>query len=186
MKHRKDTKTLEAIDTAASHMPRLAWTMPENSETREVVNNVNNLEKLDNIFYVTDKTEYSPKMSESIKQHLTNMQFLQQNDKKSTRIMDDNQLIEVDNETHNILRDAGESDDDYSRRIRKTNLLSLAQEFAALKQVQSGVPQKDHSPMDEVNTDSETDEEDAQIPTLTVQPSERLPKQAWPVNSTQR
>ena len=180
--------------------PIIAWTMPVSPETesKPYEHNVYNSRHLDNKPGLSNidsgnllDLDYT-EMADPMKQHLANMQYLQQSQKKP-HVMDDNQLIEVDNETHNILRNADETDDEYSRRIRKTNLLSLAQEFAALKQVQSGSTlydvvktsetQNDYSPMSEVSTESESDEEHDDVPTPPIKDSQAAPKKAWANNA---
>ena len=151
--------------------PKIAWTMSVSPQTQLPCDN-------DKFNVDSDYTE----MAGPVKEHLANLQYLQQSETSTSGgIMDDNQLIEVDDETHNLLRNSDETEDEFNRRLRKVNLLSLAHEFAALKADGPKIQQhQDHSPMSEVSTDSESEDD---IMTSSSLPNKKeLPlkqKEAW-------
>ena len=76
-------------------------------------------------------SDYS-EMADCIKEHLANVQIIQKEDLDIENTLQNDALVQ-----QKIFRLPGESDMDYAKRLRKLNFLSLAQEFAALKKVDS-------------------------------------------------
>lgn len=74
-------------------------------------------------------SDYS-EMADPIKEHLANVQIIQKEDLDLGNTFIDNFLVQA-----KIFRGSEEDEEQFSKRLRKTNYLSLAQEFAELKKV---------------------------------------------------
>lgn len=77
-------------------------------------------------------SDYS-EMAEPLKEHLANVQIIQQDD-----LRDGNTMVSTQFSVQaKIPREDDETDEEYAKRLRKINYLSLAQEFAELKKIDS-------------------------------------------------
>ena len=106
-------------------------------------------------------SDYS-EMADSIKEHLANVQIIQKEDLEAGNTMFPNQF----SIQQKIVRGADETEEEFAKRLRKINYLSLAQEFAELKKINAdalpfGLHNKqyqDYSPMSDVSTDTDSSE----------------------------
>ena len=123
-------------------------------------------------------SDYS-EMADPIKEHLANVQIIQKEDLDTGNTMFPDQF----SVGQKITQGPDESDEEFTRRLRKINYLSLAQEFAALKKVdadalpfglQKGVHKLHNvlSPMSE--TSSETGSERYMTDSAEVTPMESV------------
>jgi len=74
-------------------------------------------------------SDYS-EMADPIKEHLANVQIIQKEDLDLGNTFIDNFLVQP-----KLFRGSEEDEEEFNKRLRKTNYLSLAQEFAELKKV---------------------------------------------------
>ncbi len=123
-------------------------------------------------------SDYS-EMADSIKEHLANVQIIQKEDLEAGNTMFPDQFTVG----QKITQGPDETDEEFAKRLRKINYLSLAQEFAALKKVDAdalpfGLQKGSHdlydvtSPMSE--TSSETGSERYLTDSADVTPMESL------------
>lgn len=105
-------------------------------------------------------SDYS-EMADPIKEHLANVQIIQKEDLDLGNTFVDSQFL-----VHpKLFRGSEEDEEEFNRRLRKTNYLSLAQEFAELKKVNaSALPFGLHkeqyqtmSPLSDVDSGSDLD-----------------------------
>ena len=104
-------------------------------------------------------SDYS-EMADPIKEHLANVQIIQKEDLDMGNTFSEQCIAQS-----KMFRGSDEDEEEYSRRVRKTNFLSLAQEFAALKKVNAdALPfdlhkdvYQDVSPMSDTDSGSEID-----------------------------
>ncbi|KAK2156373.1 hypothetical protein LSH36_215g04029 [Paralvinella palmiformis] len=75
-------------------------------------------------------SDYS-EMAEPIKEHLANVQIIQKEDLEVGNTIYPSQAAS----NQKIAREPNETDEEFTKRVRKINYLSLAQEFAALKKI---------------------------------------------------
>ena len=104
-------------------------------------------------------SDYS-EMAEPIREHLANVQIIQKEDLDTGNTMFPDQFTVG----QKISQRPDETDEEFSRRLRKINYLSLAQEFAALKKVDAdalpfGLQKGAHKLQDVVSPMSETSSE---------------------------
>ena len=104
-------------------------------------------------------SDYS-EMADPIKEHLANVQIIQKEDLETGNTMFPDQF----SVGQKITQGLDESDEEFTRRLRKINYLSLAQEFAALKKVDAdalpfGLQKGAHKLQDIVSPMSETSSE---------------------------
>ena len=104
-------------------------------------------------------SDYS-EMADPIKEHLANVQIIQKEDLETGNTMFPDQF----SVGQKITQGPDESDEEFTRRLRKINYLSLAQEFAALKKVDAdalpfGLQKGAHKLQDIVSPMSETSSE---------------------------
>ena len=104
-------------------------------------------------------SDYS-EMADPIKEHLANVQIIQKEDLETGNTMFPDQF----NVGQKITQGPDESDEELTRRLRKINYLSLAQEFAALKKIDAdalpfGLQKGAHKLQDIVSPMSETSSE---------------------------
>lgn len=104
-------------------------------------------------------SDYS-EMADPIKEHLANVQIIQKEDLETGNTMFPDQF----SVGQKISQGPDETDEEFARRLRKINYLSLAQEFAALKKVDAdalpfGLQKGAHKLQDVVSPMSETSSE---------------------------
>ncbi len=104
-------------------------------------------------------SDYS-EMADSIKEHLANVQIIQKEDLEAGNTMFPDQFTVG----QKITQGPDETDEEFSKRLRKINYLSLAQEFAALKKVDAdalpfGLQKGSHNLYDVTSPMSETSSE---------------------------
>ncbi len=107
-------------------------------------------------------SDYS-EMADPLKEHLANVQIIQKEDLETGNTMFANQF----SVGQKIMRSPDETEEEFTKRLRKINYLSLAQEFAELKKVDADAlpfnlhkgPQDftDISPMSEVSSETESE-----------------------------
>ncbi len=104
-------------------------------------------------------SDYS-EMADPIKEHLANVQIIQKEDLETGNTMFPDQFTVG----QRITQRADETEEEFARRLRKVNYLSLAQEFAALKKVDAdalpfGLQKGAHKLQDIASPMSETSSE---------------------------
>lgn len=130
-------------------------------------------------------SDYS-EMAGPIKEHLANVQIIQREDLQTGNTMFANQFTVQ----QKISRGVDETEEEFTKRLRKINYLSLAQEFAELKKIDStaspfdlrkGQELYDGSPVSDLS--SETDSEKHSVDSALTTPMETQKDFVVPANS---
>ncbi len=102
----------------------------EDSQSDDNVENLDNDRSTTQIAVETNVTDYS-EMADPLKEHLANVCVIP----TDANVTTDTRVTKMNKQNNKIMRSPDETDEQFNKRLRKINYLSLAQEFAALKQV---------------------------------------------------